>query len=350
VACLVGPLSWQQGRFTFGESRVLSYAWFINGVPLRHWQGEDPRLGKPVHPTRVLIDEPRVFEFAAPVGGTYPVWTDPAYWHEGVRPYFNAQQQAAALIESAREYYGIFFGQFQLALLVGIAILLLAHDSRRGAAAGIAAQWPLVVPLVAGFAMFAVVRAFPRYVAPFVVLFSLTALAAVRLRDSTQSRRLLAAVPIVIALFLVLATAKKVGPTAVQGWLDAFDGEGVDSHPTWSVAQHLTGLGIRAGDHVAVVHPDPTRASWSAMTAWARLARVRIIAEVPPESSDAFWNGGAARQSEVLEAFARVGARAVVAFRRPAASHASAWRDLGDTPYSAHLFETGGTPAFQVRR
>ena len=42
-----------------------------------------------MHPTRQIMTHPPVFEFDGPVPGTYPPWTDPSYWNEGVHPRFG---------------------------------------------------------------------------------------------------------------------------------------------------------------------------------------------------------------------------------------------------------------------
>ena len=61
----------------------------VNGVPWYHWQGGPPGNGAPVHPTRQVATNPDIFEFAAPIAGTYPPWYDPTYWDEGARVAFR---------------------------------------------------------------------------------------------------------------------------------------------------------------------------------------------------------------------------------------------------------------------
>jgi hypothetical protein len=97
-------LSVQKERFTFGDSGHLNYARYVNGVPDIHWQGEVTGNGEPVHPTRQIAEVPAAFEFAEPVGGTYPVWYDPSYWYEGVEVRFDPMQQLSAFTRTGRVY------------------------------------------------------------------------------------------------------------------------------------------------------------------------------------------------------------------------------------------------------
>jgi hypothetical protein len=92
--CTSAPLIWalsrQKGRFTFSDTGRLNYAWSITRhITLRNWHGEVPGSGTPVHPTRQLLLHPPVFEFDGPILGTYPPWTDPSYWNEGLQWHFS---------------------------------------------------------------------------------------------------------------------------------------------------------------------------------------------------------------------------------------------------------------------
>ncbi|HYX42478.1 MAG TPA: hypothetical protein VE821_12310, partial [Pyrinomonadaceae bacterium] len=74
----VVTLSLHQQRLTIGDSARLNYAWYVNRVtPFTHWQGEPADSGTPAHPTRQIFTAPNIYEFAAPVAGTYPPWFDP---------------------------------------------------------------------------------------------------------------------------------------------------------------------------------------------------------------------------------------------------------------------------------
>ncbi len=75
-------LSRAKGRFTFGDSGRLNYSALVSpGGRIINWQGAPPGSGIPVHATRQLVKNPPVYEFATPVGGTYPPSFDPSYWN-----------------------------------------------------------------------------------------------------------------------------------------------------------------------------------------------------------------------------------------------------------------------------
>jgi len=97
-------LSLVKGRFTLGDSGPNVYAWFVNGIySLDHWHGAPPHVGPPKHPTRKVFDRPEAFEFATPVGGTYPPWYEPSYWWEGGASVVRRRSSTArAARESAR--------------------------------------------------------------------------------------------------------------------------------------------------------------------------------------------------------------------------------------------------------
>jgi 4-amino-4-deoxy-L-arabinose transferase-like glycosyltransferase len=80
----VVALSKSKGRLTIGDTGKLNYAWHVNHIESFNWQGDNPGNGIPKHPSRRIFNAPPVYEFATPVGGTYPNWYDPSYWYDGV--------------------------------------------------------------------------------------------------------------------------------------------------------------------------------------------------------------------------------------------------------------------------
>ena len=92
-ALVAGPwvalLSRAKNRFTFGDVGKVAFARFYDRPwhPF-FWQGENG-TGTPIHPVRQLLAKPRLFEFATPVGGSYPPSFDSTYWTDGVRVHFH---------------------------------------------------------------------------------------------------------------------------------------------------------------------------------------------------------------------------------------------------------------------
>jgi hypothetical protein len=100
----------------------------------------------------------------------------------------------------------------------------------------------------------------------------------------------------------------------------------------WEVAQGLNQIGIQAGDKVGFIRRSP----WGDFF-WARLARIQIIAEIPPEEVDKFWASSPSVQADIINAFEKVGAKAVITSALPPCAPAAAWHKLGNTDFYAYL-------------
>jgi hypothetical protein len=77
-------ISQKTGSFTIGESGTITYLRYVGGIPFPHWQGDPVNNILPTNPSRVIFDDPPIYEFGDPIGGTYPISADPSYWYEGV--------------------------------------------------------------------------------------------------------------------------------------------------------------------------------------------------------------------------------------------------------------------------
>jgi hypothetical protein len=71
---------------------------------------------------------------------------------------------------------------------------------------------------------------------------------------------------------------------------------------------------------------------------WARMARVRIVAQILREdAADFLWVSSPRVKAEVYDVLARAGAMAVVAEETPPSGGFADWRRLGDTHYYVHF-------------
>jgi hypothetical protein len=260
AAPYIGILSNAKSRFTFGDSGRWNVIWMVNRVPFYNWQGGPADNGAPIHPTRQISSNPAIFEFATPIGGTYPPWYDPIYWSQGARIAFRPGDFARALLRQI-QLYGYLVHHRQLPLVFALATLfLLAADTRR-VLAGIRQFWPVLLLGATPFAMYAVVHAEARYLAPFFVLLW-TALMAGLLAglDANLDRGVLLSI-VTVAAALVLVEAVTVTPPAAPTRLH------------YEVAQNIQRLGLKRGDPVAIVTGDLDYF-------WARLVGARIIMQV----------------------------------------------------------------------
>lgn len=103
----------------------------------------------------------------------------------------------------------------------------------------------------------------------------------------------------------------------------------------WKVAKYLEKAGLRTGDAVGGM-------GWTFGAFWARMARVRIVAEVPVEGVARFWSLDSANRAVVMKLFEVVGAKAVVTSHGPGDAEPTGWKRVGDTRFYVYLFDTEG--------
>ena len=323
---LITALSTLKGRVTFGESAKLNYAWYVNGVkgPF-HWQGGPEGAGVPEHPTRLISAGPAIYEFSEPVGGTYPAWYDPSYWYEGVTLHFNLANQAAAILQNVQKYWWIFF-PVQGGLIV-VGVLLCVMLARSGLNAGaIAGAWSVLTPALAGLIMFCLVDVVPRYVGAYVLLLwlgVLSCLSAVRSSFTRKSRLSIVVLILVMpALSLVSSTVADVGDVFhdLQRPSEA-------SNTQFQIADGCARAGLHPGDRVGIIGP-------AFLQYWARLARVKVIAELPVVDSSC-WNSPSVRD-HIIGVFVKAGANAVVSEHVPPVLIGSQWRKIEYTDISVY--------------
>jgi hypothetical protein len=187
TAPFIYGLSSKEGHLTFGDTGRLNYAWYVNGTPQLNWQGEIPGHGKPKHPTRIIYPAPPVYEFAGPIGGTYPVWTDPSYWNEGVRARLNWRQQARALLKNLKKYRELLWTD-QSSLVTGVLMLLLTTALVAKRRLPSLVRGDLLLISIAPAVMYALVVVQSRYLGAFVVLFWLALLPEIRLPANETSK------------------------------------------------------------------------------------------------------------------------------------------------------------------
>jgi hypothetical protein len=322
--CVAGPwigaLSRQKGRFTFGDTGKLAYALFVDNVAYyTHWQGAPASSGTPVHPTRRIFDRPAVFEFNGPIQATYPPWFDPSYWNEGMRTHFDFRGHIRSSIETAKTYY-VLFSKTQWAF-AALAILLVVTGRRR--LSGDAFR--LGIPAIFALALYGVLHVEGRYVGPFMVLLFLSMLIAV----DVDWRVFRAATAIVVISLLVATIVELMKQYPARSALP----------PEWPIAEGLYANGVHDGDGVAGI-------GTTIGVSWPRLARVHVVAEVPMDSVDAFWNATPDTQQRVFDALRHAGATVLVGTVPAQCTAAAGWTKIPGTNTSYRFLnrETVATP------
>jgi hypothetical protein len=282
IACFyIVPLSMKLGRFSTGESSRYNLIMWVASA------------GKPIHARQVIFRDPLVVlypEGAAP--GGYAVHDDLRYWFEGMRPRFDLHAQLLRVRQSAGDYFDILRTPLQFALIVVLLALLFRAKNR---IEPLRRYWFLTVPSIATMAMYGTVLVQPRYVAPSLIVFWLALFAGFGVEELRRATPLIATAAVAVCVALL------INGDAIAEWRELRQPV---RHDNWLLAERLRESGVRPGDHVAVVNPPY-------MSYWARLAKVRIAAEVMEPRK--FWAAGGTTQEAAVAALQRAGIRAIVA-------------------------------------
>lgn len=334
----VAAISLAEGKPTISESGWYNALRDLEGIPESHWQGGAQPPDKLIHPTRLIFKHPATFEFAAPLGGTYPVWYDPSYWYRGAIPHYSIAHftgiVARNLLAELRPLTVALNGSLVTALL-----LLWWIGGVRGSLRGAAGLWFVLIPAGAGLALYALRHVETRFLGGFFAVCVVCLLSSPPLRGTPESRRLLRGLAVVLWLmFLVpLATASIHESRAAAETLFA---RGSAPNPDAEVVRGLRAMGLEPGDRIALLEYGNCavrQGKCLGAATWAHLGDFRIVSEVyyspdlPATAADDFWSADQIEQQGALRAMALAGARVAVSLERPRGSGAAGWRPIGTT-------------------
>ncbi|HEY3381002.1 MAG TPA: hypothetical protein VGK32_04495 [Vicinamibacterales bacterium] len=336
VTPFITAVSVARGHLTVGDNGKLNHAWLANprpnAIPNRYWQGGPPGSGTPTHPARLIWEAPPAYEFGTPIGGTYPAWTDPSYWYDGLTYRFDRSAEWATLRDNAIFYFYV-FGRW---MLLALAVTLLVAGDLRATLDAFRRNARYWAPAVVGLGLYLVAADLhvqkmklqppQRYIAAFVVLLGVTLAFSVRIRVvryPAAARRVLGAGLVAVSLLVFSSLAS-------GAWNGLHEPSEV---PPWKVASALETTGVVAGMRVATICP-PDQHEY-----WARLARARIIADVP--DGTLFWETPPEVREIVLERLGRVGAQVVVSCWVPPDGESAGWRTVPGTAYGMRPLRPG---------
>jgi hypothetical protein len=322
-AMVSGPfviaLSKAKDRVTFGDSGAIAYAMSVDYVDITvYWRGDPPGSGVPKHPVRKISDSPPVYEYAAPIGGSYPLWYDHSYWYDGVRPHLRLRKQLNVIHIGMRDYFNLLF--VQLGALTGGFLALAWCASWLGVLRRFLCAFPVWLPAVTGFAMYALVHVEPRFLSGFVILLWAGCFVALRCREHQISSVVVRGVLVGVLIVLGLQIGVEVGHMASGGLLPR-------AYPDLEVAQKLNQIGIGSGDRVSYIGDALTD------HLWAHLAGVSLASEVPLRGVPDFWAATVDSRRHIYELFAGSGAKAVVTTSLPPEIQPDGWQQVGATKY-----------------
>jgi hypothetical protein len=324
----IAALSWNAHRFTLGDSGKLNVAWLVNGaVPTDDHSQSSSSPVDPLRRTRKLLGWPAVYEFSTPVAGTFPVWYDPAYWCAGIDTHLHPARVIVTFAKNMVHYAGDML--VDTGFLTAVLLLLfLLSDQVREAWRRLMGFWPVLVPAVAVILMYAMVVLETRYFSGVTaVVWGAVAASTGIAREEWRTRVFRAAclalggLLVCTALWTLSAGHAKNGQSAKQV----------------AVAERLRSMGMKPGDRVALIGNGFHELSW------ARLERVKIVAEVPEEtatddSAAAFWSSAPQGERTVLDLLKTTGATAVIADAPPAVLPPG-WLRVGDTGHAVYFFQ-----------
>jgi len=335
----IAALSHFQGRLTWGDSAKLNYAWYVNHVPRYHWQGELKGLGAPIHPTQKLNDTPAIYDFDGHGSATYEAWYDPAYWNDGVKTRIDWKSILPQVLVNRLIYYDVFFAQLAPVLVV-CAFLFLIGGRGKLARKDVAAYWIVLLPPLAAFGMYIGVHVEVRMIGAFVVMFWMGLFTAIKFDDSASMRKAGEWAVMALVSFTILTLGfSMLGDAASYSRAELTAWNNTNALPQWQIVNELRRAGIEPGDKVAWIRPnifdDRTQNYF-----WARLAQVRIVAEIPAANADDFWNASPDERAKDLDILSSTGAAALVVTKMPLKSPDAGWKPLGKTGYFEYPLRT----------
>ena len=318
-APLIVALSDVTGHLTIGDTGRLNYSWYVNGVALRWWQGGPEKAGQPLHPPRILLDSPRVYEF----GGvfpqvTYPMWYDFAYWYQGLRVWIDPLRLLDAIRANLKVFLKFLILEGGGFLLGWLACFLFAQKKKK-VLHYFVSTWIVWAPSLSAVILYSAVYIEPRYIGAFMSILLIAGFAAVPM-DWKPLSYLVSTIGLLWAIcFSSIAPHLYHAP-----W------QFTPVNASWIVADNLEKLGLHPNEQVASVCYSNRQ-----NVLWARLAKAHIVAET--DWNVDFWQLSANDQRRVLAAEASTGAVFAVSDTSPPdPSKEVGWERIGNTNFSVY--------------
>jgi hypothetical protein len=212
----------------------------------------------------------------------------------------------------------------QTVLIVGLVILGWMRWTWRTDTKRDLTRWLWLVPAVAALSLYGLVHVEFRFISAYATILWLSLyMMGIRLPDSHDSRSLLSGVIMTMILAILFST---VLPNSMYDVRDIVYRQDGANDEYVRVAKGLKELGIRPGDTVASIgHTFDA-------SLWARMARVRIVAEITPTDVPDYWQADETTKAQVREVLAREGVKAIVTDMplkdRPSSDSGAHWQQI----------------------
>jgi hypothetical protein len=331
---LIAALSVKYGHLTYGETGKNAYRTDVLFMPLVHWQGGPPGAGVPEHPTRKILENPDVYEFASSTAVTYAPWYEPTYWNAGAVLRLDVWKYGRAIIRNLT--------RIAVILWIAIPVVIVLVIARRHSLIDISSVRyfrSLWLVGIGNLAIYTGLLVEARYLVGCLPLLAILSLAAIRVRTAASARTMTKA----LVGLLLLGIAVEIGPRLAKATAELVASRGGVRNDAWLVADELKRLGVKSGTPVAAIDVQD-RWHWSPARIgdWALLARVPIVSEVfQLDLNDGmqFWQVSPERQARALDALRGTGARVVVASGVPASANATGWVRIRSSDYYYRFLE-----------
>jgi len=280
-----------------------------------------------IHPVQRLMTSPDVYLFPSPIAGSYPVFNDPAYWDDGLKPVIYLKGELWHITMNL--FHTLQWLGERAWFVVGLALLLWMQFRSRSAG-----PFKQIMPALLCFGcmwgLYVLVNVEGRYIFGIFTAILLLGAAAVRLPDSDAVRKIVAIGCIIVACGAALdalnVAASEVFAGVRQNKIGNFkvaSAIGPFGNPYWEIAQTLNQrLGLKPDDQVACMRQGCD------LTYWAQLAGVRIVADMSRE--DDYWAATPADRAKAMSLLAHSGVKAVVTRYLGAGAESEGWIPISD--------------------
>jgi len=346
-APLVAATSLAFGHFALGTTGSLNYAFHVNNMPhFTNWQGGPAEFGAPLHHTRQLIADLPVFGFPTPFHTTNAPYNNLAYWYIGYRHFYSLTNQFWAIVADLILLRGLATHPFIYAVLLASFAVLLRREWRASLRKTPGVVWFIFLAALLGFASYMLVHIEARYLSPFLLVFSLFPLLPLLDPALKSKRALIGLLLLCYPPFAVAELAVKEGPT----FLTALRRTDFHTSEQWRISDAMPGFGLPPGSPVALINDTRDNARCS----WAYSSQLRIVAQfgglpiheftgqellrhpfssswISTDYTSIFRGLTPERQAQVLDAFRKEGALAVVSYAQPVDKPGPGWKAIPGT-------------------
>lgn len=311
----ITALSLQKGRFDFGDSGRLNYAWLVDGTQPQHLlNGQPARFGAASvllkHPAIEILRHPIVLYFPHFPHATYGPWFDPSYFNEGVHPHIYLARQLRLTVQQLRRL--LFFLVIHALPIAFLVFSLVCGAKTRSMGITRGALWLLYLVLLFSIAMYLSVHFLDRYVGGQFWL-AWIATAGFLIVNDSQKKYMMQGAAVFLAVAVLLMGLQSVIKDRQSVILNGL-GHGWYNPAEYETVAVLRAHGILPGDAVACFR------ACNHGSYWAYLAGVHVNSEIydPAFMSDAksgneIWSNLPAKQ-QVFQALSAIGAKALVGY------------------------------------